>query len=747
MSLSVCCFTQDPGERVYAILSLFRPVADEIVVVADSHVGPSDLAAYGAVADRLLRFRHDGTQRHHAWLRAQCTGDWILRIDGDEVPSAALLAQLPSLTSRPEVLQYWLPTRWVFPDREHWLDELPWWPDYHSRLLLNSSAQRFPGKAHTSAEALYPARYLEAPLYHLDGILNSWEERKAKAHRYVSFRPVSDVAAGGSIGTYYLPERRRDLRLAAVPPEDLELIDQVLDHSGAAYAPVAELPIVADEEIERFGAEGPLEPEAYRALIAPLERDWRMRAGECRPIFFAIRNDGTARWPWGLDEPPLIRVAYRWLDLNGRRVISETPRSGFPAPVDPGETCITSVIVTAPDSPGDYVLELDLVHEFERWFECEARFPTAVIDRVGPWRLPRDKLGAAHLSVLSRKRLLLGRLRPGSKSAGLAYLARRRPGHLGEQARLEACRRELSGVYTNALVVGGGTLIGHADVREAIARRLEADPAVPLFMLGSGVEDPLFHEDDRANVLEELDRWVEILRRFERLTVRGERSRELLGELGLGADAVGDPVLLVAEDRGAVADPRVLGVNLVVADRIWGNDPELLLDQIAEFGQTMVKRGLRLRFVPLWANEVPYMREVARRTGEEVELIEPSRLETTLEAIAGCGTFVGQSASSVAFASALMIPSVMLAYHPKCVELHASVGMEDFTLRTDSLLVEDLVDRVDYLREGSSQHRLPLAEHVDGMRIRLRGELDAIRSDLEARSGVSAVRETRPAEA
>ena len=46
MSLSVCCFTQDPGDRVHAILSLFRPVADEIVVAADSHVGEDDLAAY-----------------------------------------------------------------------------------------------------------------------------------------------------------------------------------------------------------------------------------------------------------------------------------------------------------------------------------------------------------------------------------------------------------------------------------------------------------------------------------------------------------------------------------------------------------------------------------------------------------------------------------------------------------------------------------------------------------------------------
>jgi hypothetical protein len=394
LSLSVCCFTQDPGDRVHAILSLFRPVADEIVVAADSHVAEDDLAAYCAVADRLLRFRHDGTQRHHGWIRAQCNGDWILRIDGDEVPSAALLEQLPELTSRPDVLQYWLPTCWLYPDREHWLDELPWWPDYHNRLLLNSSVQRFPGDPHTGADAVEPARYLEAPLYHLDGILNSWEQREAKAEKYELLRPDLRVAAGGTIGTYYLPERRQDPRLAPVPPQDLELISRVLDPPSGVYPPIGGVPLTPDAEVERFWPGRSLEPNAYRASFAPFEQDWRMLTGECRPIFFAIRNDGTARWPWGLDEPPLIRIAYRWLDANGEVVVPEAPRSGFPSPVEAGETCITPVIVTAPESPGDFVLELDLVHEFERWFECKARFPTTVIDRVGPWKVSSDEPGA-----------------------------------------------------------------------------------------------------------------------------------------------------------------------------------------------------------------------------------------------------------------------------------------------------------------------------------------------------------------
>ena len=741
MSLTVCCFTQDPGARVHALLSLFRPVADEIVVAADSRVGESELAAYCAVADRLLRFRHDGTQRHHGWIRAQCSGDWILRIDGDEVPSAALLEQLPALTSRPDVLQYWLPTCWLYPDRKHWLDELPWWPDYHNRLMLNSAVQRFPGTPHSTAEPVQPARYLDAPLYHLDGILNTLEQRKAKARKYASLRPFSDVAAGGTIGTYYLPEQRQDPRVAPVPPEDLALIDRVLNAPSGVYPPVGEVPVVPDSEVERVWPGRRLESDAYRASITPFERDWRMRAGECRPIFFAIRNEGTARWPWGLDEAPLIRIAYRWLDPDREVLVSETPRSGFPLPVERGETCITPVIVTAPESPGDYVLELDLVHEFERWFHCEARFPTAVIDRIGGWKAPSKKTGAPQLRSVSRD----GRL---------AYLSPQRSGHLGDAATFEVCRRALpdfgadgatpAPVQPLAVLLGGGTPIGRAGYREAIERLLETDPLLRLFMLGLAVEDPLFYEDDRDDLLAELDRWTELLGRVERPTVRGVRSQELLSDLGVTAEVVGDPALLLAGKRVAEGDPQLVGVNLAVAERIWGKDPELLLDQVADFGRTMIDRGRRLRLVPLWSVDVPYMREAARRLGKEVELCEPSSLEDAVHSIAGCGVFVGQRVQSVAISSSLLIPSVMLAYHPKCAEFQAAVGMEDFTLRTDTLLLEDIVDRVEALSAESSRHRERLASSVKTLRERLLRELSAIQADVRSDPRVAAQHTASP---
>jgi polysaccharide pyruvyl transferase WcaK-like protein len=73
----------------------------------------------------------------------------------------------------------------------------------------------------------------------------------------------------------------------------------------------------------------------------------------------------------------------------------------------------------------------------------------------------------------------------------------------------------------------------------------------------------------------------------------------------------------------------------------------------------------------------------------------------------------------------------MLAYHPKCAEVHESVGLEEFTLRTDTLLVDDLVERVDELTSARERHCERLAEHVTILRGRLHRELDAVRTDLE----------------
>jgi hypothetical protein len=105
-SLSVCCMTADPPAQAATALRALRDVADEIVVAVDSRVEPASLAAYDDVADRVVRFRfRPPVDRPRAWLAAQCHGDWVLSLDGDEVPSQALLRALPELVAATDVVQ------------------------------------------------------------------------------------------------------------------------------------------------------------------------------------------------------------------------------------------------------------------------------------------------------------------------------------------------------------------------------------------------------------------------------------------------------------------------------------------------------------------------------------------------------------------------------------------------------------------------------------------------------------------
>lgn len=373
MTLSVCCMTADPGARVAALLRQLRPVAGEIVVAADSRVDASDLAAYASVADRLLRVEYEHNERHLGWLHAQCSGDWILRMDGDEVASPALIERLPELIERRDVHQYLIPRRWLHPDAEHWLEELPWWPDYQVRLVRNDGLLRFSGDRHTSAVPARPAVYLEEPLLHLDLLFATSRERLSKRLRYMARRPGLEAPGGGELNErFYLPERHARGEAVALDGTERAAVAQVLEAEAPGGAAPETPPVVTTAEMDRHWAGRPFPESAYRASVTRLEREPRMTIGERRALHFRFENQGTETWPWDADLGPTIRASYRWRNLAGTLVTSDGLRTAFPADVPPGAAAVVPLDVIAPQLPGGYMLEVDLVHEWVRWFECGA---------------------------------------------------------------------------------------------------------------------------------------------------------------------------------------------------------------------------------------------------------------------------------------------------------------------------------------------------------------------------------------
>lgn len=394
-SLSVCMSAGRDPAAVRAILGLLRPLADEIVLAADSRRAEEILGACGDLVDRPLVFDYEPTpSRYKGWLHHQCTADWILQLDDDEVPSRGLLDTLPELVADRRLSRVDLPVRELYPDTDHYLTSHPWSPAYRVRLVRNvSGLWSFDGSAHGEPQVLGEGRRAsEAPLYHLHHATESLEQRHATARLSERLRP-GRVTEAYPVNALYLPEYWSGVQTAPVPEPDRGLIAAVADPApapvGAAPEPLAR---VTAAEADAFNAVDRLPDDAYRAELTISTARRRLFAGTVAHLEVTARNLGSAHWPPAHRTRPLIRLAYRWLDASTETVlVAEGLRTPFEETVLPGAQTIVMLAVEVPERTGRYVLEVDIVHELVRWFGCAARLE---VD-VEPLHAPPDGLGLA----------------------------------------------------------------------------------------------------------------------------------------------------------------------------------------------------------------------------------------------------------------------------------------------------------------------------------------------------------------
>ena len=374
------------GASVRAILALLRPVADEIVLGVDSRRAELVLSACADLVDRPYLVDFTGTaERHNAWLHHQCRGDWILRLDDDEVPSAALLEQLPELVrDRRHTLQL-LPRHNLFPTRERFIASHPWFPEYQPRLVRNlPGVWTFTGLPHSCIEVLGERRRVrDAPIYHLRYAASPAAERLATALEREHATPGLTTEAY-AVNALALPERWTGVETRPVPAADRALIERVAAPAPVTPVAVPPAPRVSTHEAERLLTCRDVSADAYAAEIEISRARTTLAAGTIAHLEVAVRNLGGETWPPGHHAAPLIRLAYRWLTADGAETVEpEGLRTPFEETVAPDEQTVVMLAVASPEKPGEYVLEVDVVHEHVRWFGAAARLALAVEPAAG----------------------------------------------------------------------------------------------------------------------------------------------------------------------------------------------------------------------------------------------------------------------------------------------------------------------------------------------------------------------------
>jgi hypothetical protein len=116
----------------------------------------------------------------------------------------------------------------------------------------------------------------------------------------------------------------------------------------------------------------------YRVAWLAVDAPGRLDRGAEASFRVRMRNEG--RLAWAHTGLKAVRLGYRWIDASGKTTAGQ--RTDLPQQVDTGATVtVPDMTVQAPDMPGFYTLELDLVKGTDGWF-AEQGSPTWRADEI-----------------------------------------------------------------------------------------------------------------------------------------------------------------------------------------------------------------------------------------------------------------------------------------------------------------------------------------------------------------------------
>lgn len=139
----------------------------------------------------------------------------------------------------------------------------------------------------------------------------------------------------------------------------------------------------ARDKFESAWMKGAFASSVYREEIVALNPPTVMHPGEKAELKFKVKNLGDATWPavGTRDFRYQVNMGNRW--RNGGAP-TEDNRAAMKADLPPGGEVEMALIINAPKAPGEYTLEIDMVHEGVTWFKERGAKPLELRVRVQP---------------------------------------------------------------------------------------------------------------------------------------------------------------------------------------------------------------------------------------------------------------------------------------------------------------------------------------------------------------------------
>jgi 4-amino-4-deoxy-L-arabinose transferase-like glycosyltransferase len=117
--------------------------------------------------------------------------------------------------------------------------------------------------------------------------------------------------------------------------------------------------------------------KGFRAIVTAENPPVTLEPGEKTTLSVIVKNVSDATWQavGESDGSYAVTLRNRWLSADGTVLKDHDGQARLPYDLEPGDTAGVSLEITAPKTPGEYVLELDVVQERVSWFSDKGSQP------------------------------------------------------------------------------------------------------------------------------------------------------------------------------------------------------------------------------------------------------------------------------------------------------------------------------------------------------------------------------------
>ena len=163
--------------------------------------------------------------------------------------------------------------------------------------------------------------------------------------------------------------------------------------------------------------------------------------------------------------------------------------------------------------------------------------------------------------------------------------------------------------------------------------------------------------------------------------------------------------------------PLRVGINAGdCSGKLFGRQEDLQ-EALVGAARWLRDAGHQVEIIPVWVKDVEACIDVARRTELDSSVVSPlcSSPKAFLGRVENLDLLVSMKLHAGILAAAANVPFISLEYRPKCRDFAASLGWEEFLIRTDELGNRALIDRISALMLQQDTKRVELCRKMCGL--------------------------------